>query len=295
MTRVALLGLGAMGRGMAARLIDAGQDVCVYNRTPEKTIALAEKGARVATRPAVAVDSAEVVIAIVADDGASRAIWAGPEGVLSGSPAEGAILIESSTLSQAWVLELADLVAEAGYDFLDCPVTGGPDGAREGNLTLLLGGEDAVIDRAWPTLRAYASREIRFGAIGAGTAYKVMVNLMGAVQGAALAEGLVIAEKSGLDLSVVAEALTSGAVASPHLKYLARRMAAGDHADVYFSLGLRWKDADYGLRLAADVGASTEISKAARALYEEALGDFTGDENESVIVETIRSGRPLRR
>jgi len=295
MTRVALLGLGAMGRGMAARLIDAGHDVCVYNRTPEKMVALAEKGARVATRPAAAVDGAEVVIAIVADDGASRDIWTGSEGVLAGSPAPDAVMIESSTLSQTWVLELAGAVAEAGYAFLDCPVTGGPDGAEAGSLTLLLGGDDAVIERAWPTLQAYATRKIRFGDIGAGTAYKVMVNLMGAVQGAALAEGLVIAEKAGLDLKVVADALSSGAVASPHVKYLTSRMAAGDHGDVYFSLGLRWKDADYGLRLADDVGASTEISKAARALYEESLGDFTGDENESVIVETVRGGRPLRR
>jgi len=295
MTRVAFLGLGAMGHPMAVRLIDAGHNVCVYNRTPERAIALADKGARVAASPAEAADGAEIVIAIVADDGASRDIWTGTEGVLAGSPAPNAILIESSTLSQAWVLELSGLVAEAGYDFLDGPVTGGPDGAEAGKLTLLLGGDEAVIDRAWPKLRAYASRRIRFGEIGTGTAYKVMVNLMGAVQGAALAEGLVIAEKAGLDLSVVAEALSSGAVASPHVKYLARRMAEGDHADVYFSLGLRWKDADYGLRLAEDVGASTDISKAARALYEESLGDFTGDENESVIIETVRGGRPLRR
>jgi len=295
MTRVALLGLGAMGRPMAVRLIEAGHNVCVYNRTPERAIALTDKGARVAVSPAEAADGAEIVVAIVADDGASRDIWTGPEGVLSGSPAPGAILIESSTLSQAWMLELAAKVAEAGYDFLDCPVTGGPDGAEAAKLTLLLGGDDTVIDRAWPTLRAYASRQIRFGDIGTGTAYKVMVNLMGAVQGAALAEGLIIAEKAGLDLSVVAEALSSGAVASPHVKNLARRMAEGDHEDVYFSLGLRWKDADYGLRLADAVGASTEISNAARALYEETLGDFTGDENESVIVETVRGGRPLRR
>ncbi len=291
MTRVAFLGLGTMGREMAARLIAAGHDLCVYNRTAEKAAALAERGARVVKSPADAAEGAEFVISIVADDDASRAVWLGGEGVLAGAPAAGAVMIESSTLSHAWVKELSNRVDAAGFDFLDCPVTGGPDGARAGTLTMLMGGAEPVIDRAWPMLRAYAAGKIRFGDIGAGTAYKVMVNLMGAVQGAALAEGLALAERSGLDLQTVRDALVSGAVASPHVKYLTDRMVAGDHEDVYFSLNLRWKDTEYGLRLAGDLGEEMAASRAAQGLYEAALSETSGEGNESVIIEILRNRR----
>ncbi len=288
MSRVAVLGLGVMGREMAARLIAAGHRLSVFNRTAEKAAALAELGARIADSPAEAANGAEFVISIVADDEASGAVWLGGEGVLAGAPAAGAVMIESSTLSQAWVRELAGRVEATGFDFLDCPVTGGPDGARAGTLTMLIGGADPIIDRAWPVLRAYAARKIRFGDIGAGTAYKVMVNLMGAVQGAALAEGLALAESAGLDLQTVRDALVSGAVASPHVKYLTDRILLGDHDDVYFSLDLRWKDAKYGLLLASGLGQEMAVSKAAQRLYETARAETSGDSNESVVIEVLR-------
>ena len=278
-----------MGREMAARLLAAGHSVSVYNRTAERAGPLAGQGARVCATPADAAAGAEIVISMVADDQASKGVWLGSEGALSGAPA-GAVLVESSTLSRAWVGELAGAATAAGRRFLDCPVTGGPDGAAAGTLTLLVGGGEDVIAEVWPVLSVYANRVVRFGDIGAGTAYKVMVNLMGAVQGAALAEGLALAETAGLDLEKVKEALSSGAVASPHVKYLTERMIEGDHQDVYFALRWRWKDAEYGLRLADELEQGMETSRAAFALYARALEKIPGEENESAIIEVLRRG-----
>jgi len=288
MTCVGFIGLGVMGREMAMRLVSAGHTLRVWNRTPEKSLPFEKTGAHVATSPADAVEGAEAIISMVGDDAASRAIWLGEAGILAGNPAPTAIMIESSTLSRAWVRELGDAVEARGHRFLDCPVTGGPDGAAAGELTLLVGGAEDTIEATWPVLSAYAGRYLHFGGIGAGTAYKVIVNLIGAVQGAAAAEGFALAERAGLDMNRVIEALTSGAVASPHLKFMVERFLAGDHDTPYFSTQWRYKDARYGLRLADELGQPMPTSKTALDLYEMALQRGQADKCESVIVEALR-------
>ncbi len=288
MANVAFLGLGNMGYAMAKRLIDAGHNVTVYNRTAPKAQQLTDAGAHQETSPAAAVADAEFIISMVSDDGASRAVWLGPEGVLEGNPNPRAVAIESSTLSLEWVLELNDAVTRAGYRYLDCPVTGGPDGAAAGTLMLLLGGEQSTIEASADVTSAYSNRSIVFGPVGAGTSYKLMVNLMGAVQGAALAEGLAMAEKAELDLASVAEALTSGAVASPHVKYLTARMVSGNHDDVYFSAGLRHKDAAYGVKMGEALGAELSVSKAALEIYRKAIDIGLADKNSSIIFDLLK-------
>ncbi len=288
MAKVGFVGAGVMGREMAGRLLAAGHAVAVYNRTPERLAPLVEIGAVAAASPAAAASGADIVISMVGDDAASRAVWTGPEGILSAAVPGAPVAVESSTLSRGWVLELAARARRAGWRFLDCPVTGGPDGAREGRLTLLVGGEEALLDAAWPVLSAYAGRALHFGPVGAGTAYKVMVNLMGAAQATALAEGLALAERAGLDLATVAEALGSGAVASPHVRYLLERMVGGRHDDVYFAARWRAKDAAYGLRLAAEVGQEMPTSKAAAALFAETVERGLGDRNSSIVFEIVR-------
>jgi len=283
-----------MGREMAARLVSAGHALRVWNRTPGKSRSLARDGVHVAESPADAADGAEAVISMVGDDAASRAVWLGEAGILAGNPAQTAIMIESSTLSHAWVRELGKVVEARGHRFLDCPVTGGPDGAAAGRLTLLVGGAEDTIEAVWPVLSAYADRYLRFGGIGAGAAYKVIVNLIGAIQGAAAAEGFALAERAGLDMDRVAEALASGAVASPHLKFMVERFLAGDHDTPYFSTHWRCKDARYGLRLAGELGQPMPVSKTALDLYETALQRGQADKCESVIIDALRvSNRDL--
>ncbi len=200
MTSVAFIGLGSMGQGMASCLLAAGHDLVVFNRTPTRADALVARGARRAATPREAADGADIVVVMVSDDDASRAVWLGEDGILASSQKEGALAIECSTLSHGWVVELDDRVRRAGRRYLDCPVTGLPDAAAEGRLTLLVGGDPTDVAEAQDVLDALATDVVRFGPVGAGTAYKLMINLMGAVQIAALAEGLALAERAGLDL-----------------------------------------------------------------------------------------------
>ncbi len=288
MSRVALLGTGLMGTAMARRLLAAGHAVTVYNRTPDKARALAAAGAAIAKTPATAVVDAEIVIAMVGDDAASRAMWLGPHGALAGEPAGAVIAIESSTLSHAWVLELAAVVAAAGWRFLDCPVTGGPDGAGRGALTLLVGGAAETLAAARPVLDAYASSAVLFGDAGAGTAYKLVVNLVATAQIAGAAEGLLMAEKAGLDLALVARMFAAGSVGSPVVNYVSDRVVRGDHDDVYFATRWRAKDANYGLALAGRLGQATPTCTAAGALFERAMAAGDGDRNSSVVVDLLR-------
>ena len=211
--RVAFLGLGKMGAGMAARLITAGHVVSVYNRTAERTAPFAKLGARVATSPSSAAQNADIIIGMTADDESSRAMWLGEQGALSAENVPHALAIECSTLSHDWVLELADRVRERRFRYVDAPVTGLPDAAANGTLTLLVGADAADLDAARPVFASLATRVLHFGGVGQGTAYKLMINLLGAVQIASAAEATLLASRAGLDMKLVADAVASGQAA----------------------------------------------------------------------------------
>jgi 3-hydroxyisobutyrate dehydrogenase len=288
MSRVAFVGLGRMGRGMAGRLLGAGHQVVVHNRTPERAADLLAGGARWADTPAGAAHGAAAVVVMVSDDEASRRVWTGPEGVLTGAPAEGALAVECSTLSSAWVRELAAAARERGLRYLDCPVTGLPEAAAAGALTLLVGGDPADLAAAEPVLAPLSAERLHFGPVGAGTAYKLIVNLMGAVQIAGAAEGLALAERAGLDLDQVARAIASGQAASPQVVRNSRRMADDDHDEVLFSGRLRRKDAVYAVALADELGLGAPFGRTALEGLDRLLAAGLGDRNESSIIEVAR-------
>ena len=294
MARIAFVGLGRMGHGMAARLLAAGHDLAVYNRTPGRAAELVDAGARLAATPRQAADGAAAVFAMVSDDEASRAVWQGPAGLLAADLEPGAFAAECSTLSHGWVLELARAAQDRGLRYLDCPVTGLPDAAAAGQLTLLIGATDADLDAALPLLLPLSTERLHFGPVGAGTAYKLIINLMGAVQIAAAAEALALAERAGLDLAQVARAIASGQAASPQVVRNSRRMVAADHdRDVVFSGRLRRKDAAYGVRLAETLDVGAPLGRAALDGLDRLLSLGLGDQNESAIVEVARQVRPL--
>ena len=295
MTSVAFIGLGSMGQGMASSLLAAGHDLVVFNRTPTRADALVARGARRAATPREAADGADIVVVMVSDDDASRAVWLGEDGILASSQKEGALAIECSTLSHGWVVELDDQVRRAGRRYLDCPVTGLPDAAAEGRLTLLVGGAPTDVAEAQDVLGALATDVVRFGPVGAGTAYKLMINLMGAVQIAALAEGLALAERAGLDLELVEKAISTSQAASPQVVRNARRMVVGDHEDpVVFSGRLRRKDVLYGLGLADAVDVDVPFGRTALEQLDAVVGTGLGEQNESAVIEVARRGRARR-
>ena len=290
MARIAFLGLGVMGIGMAGRLMEAGHDLSVYNRTAEKARPLIERGATLAAMPRQAADEAEAVFAMVGDDEASENIWLGADGALAGSLADGAVIVECSTLSHDWVMELSEAVTAAGHAYIDCPVTGYPHMAAAGELTLFVGASDEVLATARSLLEPLCKEIIHFGPIGNGTAYKLTVNLMGSVQIAGAAEGLLIAEKAGLDWQTVGYALSKGAAASPQVVNNSKRMIAGNHdQDVTFSGRWRLKDTLYGLRLAEKFGQDARFGRVAGKIYRMLVDQGFGDVNETKVVDVLRS------
>ena len=291
MPRVAFIGLGRMGRGMAGRTIEAGFDVSVWNRSKAKAEDLIARGARWATSPADAAIDADAVMTMVADDEASQSVWLGKDG--AGTTAKpGTLAIECSTVSHAHALELAREMRERGLIYIDCPVTGLPDAAANGKLTLLVGAESADLERARPYLAPLSTTIRHFGGVGSGTVFKLINNLIGAVQIASLAEGVAIAEQAGLDMTVVAESLATGAVASPQVIRHSRRMIARDFAGASFTASLRHKDAAYAVALAESLLAAPPVmGRAAVAAYD--LAKAAGpDDDEGRMIEIVSRPKP---
>ncbi len=274
---------------MATRLLGAGHRLTVYNRTVARAEALVRAGATLARTPRDACDGADAVLAMTADDGSSRALWCGDDGALAAELAPGALAIECSTLSHEWALELARIASQRGLRYVDAPVTGLPQAAAAGELTLLVGADQAVLEAARPLLDVLANRVLHFGPVGAGTAYKLAINLIGAVQIASAAEGLALAERAGLDLGAVVDAIATSQAASPQVVRNTRRMVEGEFArDIAFTPVLRLKDVDYALRLAETLGVATPFGAAAREAFRRLIEGGAGGEHEGRVIDVAR-------
>jgi 3-hydroxyisobutyrate dehydrogenase-like beta-hydroxyacid dehydrogenase len=252
MARVAFIGLGRMGHGMAGRYLDAGFAVAVFNRSKAKAEELIARGGQWATSPEDAAIDADAVVTMVADDAASREVWLGKDGAAATMKA-GTLAIECSTVSYDHAIHLSRELHGRGLTYIDCPVTGLPDAAASGKLTLLVGADPADLEKARPYLTPLSSTIRHFGAIGTGTVYKLINNLMGAIQIAGIAEGLAIAEQAGLDMKLVVEAIEIGVAASPQVIRHSKRMAARDFEGATFIAALGHKDASYAMRIPASL------------------------------------------
>ena len=284
MPRVAFIGLGRMGRGMAGRYLDAGFTVALWNRSKAKADDLIARGAHWAASPEDAAIDADAVVSMVADDEASRRVWLGKDGAAAAMKA-GTLAIECSTVSYAHALDLSRELRERGLVYLDCPVTGLPDAAASGKLTLLVGAESDDLERARPFLASIGSTIRHFGGVGSGTVYKLINNLMGAIQIAGIAEGLAIAEQAGLDMKLVLEAIETGVAASPQVLRHSKRMAARDFTGATFTAALRHKDAAYAVALAEQLFADAPVmGRAAVAAYARAKATAP-DEDEGKMIE----------
>ncbi|MEM7722106.1 MAG: NAD(P)-dependent oxidoreductase [Pseudomonadota bacterium] len=270
MTKIAFLGLGAMGTRMATRLTQAGHDVTVWNRTPARTAPLVQAGAASAATPAEAATGAEIVITMLTDDDAARAVWLGPEGAMAGmSP--GALAVEASTVSPGWITDLANAAATANLRFLDAPVAGSLPQAEAGALLFLGGGAADDITRFTPVAHAMGKAIVHAGPNGQGIVLKMMVNALLAVQTAAMAELLAYGAAQGLDPAVAVEMLTPVPVTSPAAAFVAGQIANKEH-DPMFPIDLLVKDLGYLLNdTPAPVMAS--VRDAFRAAQSRGLGD----------------------
>jgi 3-hydroxyisobutyrate dehydrogenase len=193
-------------------------------------------------------------------------------------------------VSQAHALAMAAELRKRGMFYIDSPVTGLPDAAAAGKLTLLVGADPADLEKARPYLVPLSSTIRHFGAVGSGTVFKLINNLMGAVQIASLAEGIAIAEQAGLDVKLVAEALSTGAVASPQVIRHSKRMAARDFSGATFTAALRHKDAAYAVALAESLLPGVPISRAALVAYERAKA-HAPDGDEGQMIEIVSQAK----
>src|SRR5260370_4043393 len=185
--RVALLGLGIMGSGIAGRLLSAQFPLSIYNRSREKAKPFTDGGAYLASSPREAAARAEIIISMVADDVASRGVWLGDNGALAGA-SPGTVLIESSTLTVRWINELASTAAQRGCDLLDAPVTGTKPHAESGELLFLVGGSEKALTAARPVLSVLGRDAIRFGPNGSGALMKFINKFLTAGQARSIAE-----------------------------------------------------------------------------------------------------------
>ena len=284
--RVAILGLGIMGQGMAGRLLSAGFPLAVYNRKPEKAEHLKSAGAFVSRNPREAAARAEVVISMVADDVASRAVWLGPDGALTGA-APGTVLVESSTLTTAWVQELAAAAAQHECEFLDAPVTGTKPHAAAGELLFLVGGPASTLAAVKPVLSVMSRDIIHMGPTGSGAMLKLVNNFMCGVQAASLAEAMSLLEASGLDREKSLQLLTNGAPGSPLVKILSARAKAGDFAP-NFMLSAMAKDINYALQEGERLGITLQTGISARKVFQQAIAAGYADKDFSAVIESQR-------
>ena len=285
-TKIALLGLGLMGSGMAGRLLDAGYPLTVWNRTPDKTQALADRGAKVAQSPRQAVAGATVVISMLADVPVCRDVWLGRgEAILGTAP--GTVLVESSTITVEWIEELDRAAKEHGCELVDAPVTGSKPQAAAGQLLFLAGGSTAALDSITPILKAMGRDVVHVGPVGSGARLKLINNFLSGSQVAALAEALSLIERSGLDAQKALGVLTEGAPGSPLVKLLSGRMMARQY-EPNFVLRLMAKDLRYAVSEADHQGLDLDMGRAALRVFEHAISAGQGEDDMSAVVEQFR-------
>ena len=239
---VAVLGAGRMGSAMAERLVGQGVPVVVYNRSASRASTLCDRiGARHAKTPAEAAAGADLVISMVADDEAVRALYDGPDGVPA-SIGPGAVAVDMSTVLPDTIRAIAPTVRARGAGVLDAPVSGSVGGMLAGELTIMAGGDAGDLERARPVLDRLAKRVFHMGELGSGAAMKLAVNTLIYGLNGAIAEGLVLAERNGIDRALAYDVLAASAAGAPFVVYKRAAFVDPDGTPVAFSLGLAEKD-----------------------------------------------------
>lgn len=244
MPTVAVIGTGRMGTAFARRLVAAGATVIVQNRTRSRADDLAatlDGAVQVVETPAEAAAAADVTISMLADDAAVRAAYAGPSGAIEGAR-PGGVLVDMSTVLPATLRSLETAVRATGAGLLDAPVSGSVTLAESGQLTLMIGGETADLERARPALELLARTIFHLGPLGTGAAMKLAVNAVIFGLNGAVAEGLALAEAAGIDRGVAYDVIAAGAAGAPYVGYKRQAFVDPEHAPVAFALELAQKD-----------------------------------------------------
>ncbi len=291
MPTVAIVGTGRMGGAMARALARAGHDLIVQNRTRSSCEALAgEIRARIADTPAEAAALADIVISMLANDEAVAQVYGGPSGLVAGGH-PGAVFIDMSTVGPEVLRAFADSADAVGVALLDAPVSGSVSLAESGQLTLMVGGRADDLARARPVLDSLAKTIFHLGPLGSGAAMKLAVNVVVFGLNGALAEGLALAEASGVDRALAYDVIASGAAGAPYVGYKRAQFLDPAGAPVAFSLALTEKDLELISTAARAVRQPLPQTAVNLDLVRSAAASLGADRDFAAVAVELRSRR----
>ena len=270
MANLGFVGLGVMGGRVAKRLLDAGYLVTGYNRTRSKAAWLADAGMALVDTPRAVAEASQITFTMVSDTSALQSVVEGPDGVLAGLAA-GAVYVDMSTVSPAATRALAARVAERGAAMLDAPVSGSVTTLERGQLSIMVGGDAAVLERVRPVLDAIGPKVIHVGGNGQAMLMKTAINLNLAVQLTAFSEGLLIAEKGGIPREVAVESMLASVISSPSLAYRAPFVTELPE-EAWFDVRMMQKD----LQLALETGREAGVPMPTTATVNQLLSACRG-------------------
>jgi 3-hydroxyisobutyrate dehydrogenase-like beta-hydroxyacid dehydrogenase len=277
MAKLGYIGLGAMGGRMADRLIARGHTVTGYNRTKARAQWLIDRGLRWADTPRAVVEESDVIFVMVTDSPALAAIAGGPDGAVAAMQA-GKVLVDMSTVSPAASRALAGQIRARGGEMVDCPVSGSVITLEQGKLTMMVGGDKATYDRIHPLLMDIGPKATYVGGHGVAVSMKIALNLSIGVQLLAYSEGILLAEKSGIDRKTAVEVFAHSALASPMLQY--RSTFVLDLPEpAWFSVRMMQKDTTLALEMGRDLGVPLPTASIANEFLTAARGLGLQDED----------------
>ena len=272
--RVGFAGLGAMGAGIARRLLDAGYEVVGWNRTKERAQPLLDAGMGWADTPRELAASVDVLFTMLTNTEAVEATAGGPDGVLAGLR-EGKVWADISTIAPDASVALAERVQETGATFLDCPVSGSPATLAAGQMSVMVGGDRAAFDHVEDVLLAIGPKVTYIGSNGQAILAKVAINLALVVSMTALAEGLALVEKAGVDRAALVDAVLKSVIASPVVGYRAPLLV--EDTGVFADVELQQKDLVLAQELARRLGMAVPICAATTEMLNAARSSETAD------------------
>ena len=292
MAELGYVGLGVMGQAIVRRLLDAGHDVTVWNRTREKAEPLLAAGARWADSPREVAERSEIVFTMVTNTAAVRAVTDGEDGILA-ALGPGKIYVDMSTASPANTRELADAVAAAGAQMLDSPVSGTSITVEQGKASLMVGGADDAFERARPVLEAIGPRVIHVGPSGSAVTMKIAVNLSLAVQMLAFSEGVLLAEKTGISREKAVEVMLASVIASPMVAYRGP-LVLGHPEEVWFNCHMMQKDMNLALELGRQLEVPLPTTAVTNELLTAANGMGIGERDFAVLFDVLAAMSGVR-
>ncbi|MEM9087957.1 MAG: NAD(P)-dependent oxidoreductase [Cyanobacteria bacterium P01_F01_bin.53] len=283
---VAFIGLGTMGTPMVLNLLKAEHSVTVYNRTADKAKTAIAAGATAADSPQKAAAAAEIVIICVSDSPDVQAVVLGDTGVVHGAK-PGTLVIDMSTISPEVTRQIAQTLAEKEIRMIDAPISGGSEGAQQGTLSIMVGGEATDVERAMPVLTAMGNTITHVGPIGAGQTTKAINQIIVAGTYWSVAEGMALGLKAGLDMDKVVQAVGSGAAGSWGLTNRSGNMINNDYP-LGFRVRLHQKDLVIALNTARELGLPLPMAAYVEQIENGLMAKGYGDEDISAIARIVR-------